>query len=82
MKTIKKRDILSKEEKRKINDEVIRFFECERDERIWLIQADEVTEFFMEQVFDKIYNKWIADAEKLLWERFQDFQVDLDLLKT
>jgi uncharacterized protein (DUF2164 family) len=35
----------------------------------------------VEEVLDKIYNKWIADSEKLLWERFQDFQVDLDWLK-
>jgi uncharacterized protein (DUF2164 family) len=81
MKSVKQWDILWKDEKRKIYDEVIRYFEVERDEKIWFIQAEEFTDFFMEAVFSSIYNKWIEDAQKILWERFQDFQVDLDLLK-
>jgi uncharacterized protein (DUF2164 family) len=81
MKSVKQWDVLWKDEKRKIYDEVIRYFEVERDEKIWFIQAEEFTDFFMEAVFSSIYNKWIEDAQKILWERFQDFQVDLDLLK-
>ncbi len=81
MKTLKKWDTLSKEERNKINGEVIKFFQDERKEQIWFIQADEYIDFFLQHLFDSIYNKWIDDAQKILWERFQDFNVDLDLLK-
>ena len=81
MKTIKKWDILSQNEKQKILDKIMYFFESERDESIGVIQAEELMDVLMEEAFDPIYNKWVLDSQKLLSERFQDLQIDLDVLK-
>lgn len=81
MSQLKEWDVLSKEEKRKLADEFIHFFQKERDETIGFIQAEDFIDFFMEHIFASAYNRWIEDAQKILWERFQDFQVDLEMLR-
>lgn len=67
--------------KKRVKDEVIRFFKVEQDEQISHIQAQVLLDFFIELLHSKINNKWIADSQELLWERFQDFQVDLEMLR-
>lgn len=48
---------LSDEEKRFAKDELILFFERERDEKIGLIAAEEILNYFLQNVGNRLYNK-------------------------
>ena len=81
MKEIRRKgEDIPKEMKRKCLDEIIKFFKVERDETIGLIAAEEVLYLFLQQLGDVIYRQGIEDSKILLKNRFEDFQVDLDLL--
>jgi uncharacterized protein (DUF2164 family) len=77
----RKGDFFTREQKKKIVDEIITYFGRERDETIGIISAEEVLDFFLQNVGEHIYNKGIEDAKQLLRLRFADFDVDLDLLQ-
>ena len=72
---------LSNEEKNKAKEELILFFENERDEKIGIIAAEEILNFFLQSVGSKLYNKGVEDAKKALENRFEELKYDLnDLL--
>lgn len=73
-------DFESEEKRRKYLDEVIRFFQTERDEEIGVVAAQQVLDFFLESMGEEIYKKALSDAQGLLRERFEDLEVELDLL--
>lgn len=69
---------LTDEEKEAAKQELIFFFENERDEKIGVIAAGEILNFFLESVGGKIYNKGITDAKKALEHRMEELNYDLD----
>ncbi len=69
---------LSDEETNLAKEELIRFFENERDEKIGVIAAGEIINFFLQSVGSKIYNKGILDAKKALSDRIEEVNFDLD----
>ena len=69
---------LSDEEKKSAKDELILFFENERDEKIGIIAAEEIINFFLRTVGSKLYNQGITDAKKALNNRIEDLNYDLD----
>lgn len=71
-------DRLSEEEKDEAKQAIIHFFEVERDEKIGLIAAGELLNFFLQSVGGKIYNKGINDAKKALEYRIEELKFDLD----
>ena len=71
---------LSDEDKRIAKDELILFFENERDEKIGLIAADELLNFFLQSVGHKLYNLGISDAKKAIEQRYDELRYDLDEL--
>ena len=54
------------------------FFERERDEKIGLIAAEEILNFFLQSVGGKLYNMGIEDAKKALENRVDELKFDLD----
>ena len=60
--------------------EIISFFKKERDEEIGLVAAETVLDFFTQTMGDEIYKKAINDCKKLLNERFDDLDIELDIL--
>jgi uncharacterized protein (DUF2164 family) len=81
MKKVKRSwDMLSKEKKRVCIDKVIGYFEVERGERIGVIAAEEVLDFVLQMVAGEIYNIGVGDSKKALKEKFEDLEVDLDIL--
>ena len=70
----------SDEIKQKYLNEIIGFFQTERGEEIGLIAAEQALDFFVETMGDEIYRKALQDAKKLLAEKIQDLEVELDLL--
>lgn len=73
-------DMISKERKRECLEKIIAFFHDERNEDIGLIAAENVLDFFMEDVAADIYSKGVIDSKQLIRERFEDLDVELDLL--
>jgi uncharacterized protein (DUF2164 family) len=69
---------LSDEEKKSAKEELILFFENERDEKIGIIAAEEILNFFLQTVGSKLYNKGITDAKKALNNRIEELNYDLD----
>jgi len=80
MKPIRKWDMIPKEKRQTLIKEIITFFKDERDEEIGMIAAEDILDFFLKNTAEDIYNKGVEDSKKLLKERFNDIEVDLDLL--
>ena len=56
---------LSPEQKKKLQEEIIYFFQEERDEELGIIGAETVLDFFLDILGETIYNKALDDAR--LW---------------
>ena len=56
---------LSLEQKKKLQEEIIYFFQEERDEELGIIGAETVLDFFLDILGETIYNKALDDAR--LW---------------
>lgn len=76
----KKWDLLPKDKKESCIKEMIDFFNNERDEEIGIIAAENILDFFLQEIGKEIYNKGVKDAKETLKKRFEDLDVDLDLL--
>lgn len=78
---IKKWDVEDDETKNKCIQQVInRISDIEDPETVGAITAQEVVDIVKEHVAPAIYNKAIEDARKTFQEKFDDLQVDLDIL--
>lgn len=77
----RKWDLLSDNFRKNTINNIIMYFKNERNENIWIIAAEEILDFFMKEISETIYNKWINDATKVVNESFKDLQVNLDVLK-
>ncbi len=76
----RKWDLLPKEKRKICIDEIITFFKQKRDEEIGMIAAEDVLDFFLQNIGTDIYNKGVEDSKNLLKRQFEDLEVDLDLL--
>lgn len=56
---------LSPEQKKKLQEEIIYFFQEERDEELGIIGAETVLDFFLDVLGETIYNKALDDVK--LW---------------
>ncbi len=69
---------LSEEEKKMAIENLISFFETERDERIGIIAAERLVNFFLQTMGSSVYNKAILDAKNALRNRIEELNFDLD----
>ena len=69
---------LTDEEKKSAKEALILFFENERDEKIGIIAAEEMINFFLQTVGSKLYNKGISDAKMALNNRIEELNYDLE----
>ncbi|MBI2411192.1 MAG: DUF2164 family protein [Candidatus Kerfeldbacteria bacterium] len=72
--------MLSEEQRRECIDEIIAFFQDERDEKIGVLAAEQILDMMMEKIVWIAYNKGINDAKSLLQDTFADININLDLL--
>jgi len=80
MKEIKRLwDILTKAERQTSIEEIIRYFDNERDEEIGVIAGEEVLDFFLEKIAPYAYNRGVEDSKNILRSKFNDLEVDLDM---
>ncbi|MBT6068925.1 DUF2164 family protein [Candidatus Peregrinibacteria bacterium] len=81
MKKIKRSwDLLSEAKRRSCVEEIMVYFQRERDEKIGMLAAEDVLDFMLKSVAKDIYEKGIKDAKELLKRRLDDLDVEMDLL--
>ncbi|MFC1655277.1 DUF2164 family protein [Patescibacteria group bacterium] len=73
-------DMLSDKRRQKCINDIIGFFETERDTKIGVIAAGEVLDFFMEQLAEDIYNNGVEDAKNVFKGKLEDLEIDLEML--
>ena len=73
-------DILSEAKRESSINEIIRFFAEKRDEEIGVIAAEEALDFFLQMTGRDIFNEGVRSSQKILKKRFEDLDIDLDLL--
>ena len=61
--------MLTKTQRRLYTKKIIDYFEAERDEQIGIITAEDMLNFFLEEIAKDIYNKGIEDSRKIIQER-------------
>ncbi len=76
----KKWDLLSDETRKRSIQETIDFFKIERDEEIGIIAAGNILDHFLESVAYEIYNSGVEDSLRLLKERFESLELDMESL--
>ena len=76
----RKWDLLPKAKRKSCIDELITFFKQERDETIGVIAAEDILDFFLQNIGEDIYNKAVEDSKELIKKTFDNLEVDLDLL--
>jgi uncharacterized protein (DUF2164 family) len=76
----RKWDLLPKEKRKSSIDEIITFFKQERGEALGIIAAEDILDFFLQDIGTEIYNKGVEDSKELLKKQFEDLEIDLDLL--
>ena len=81
MSEIERFGFLSKEESQRAIEEIITYFESERDEEIGMIGAEDILEFFMEKVGPHIYNKGIEDARETVKKEAEETDFVLGVLR-
>lgn len=69
---------LSDEERNSAKQQLILFFENERDEKIGIIAAEEIINFFLQSVGPVLYNRGVLDAKKAVEGRLRELDYDLD----
>lgn len=78
---MKNRNIISefeitKEDKKKLIEEIQYYFEQEREEKIGIIAAEKILEFFLEILGKRIYNKTLDDTKKWFNKSLNDLESD------
>jgi uncharacterized protein (DUF2164 family) len=73
-------DILPKGRKEKLIEEIILFFQKEREEEIGIMAAEDVLDFFLEALTKDIYNKGVEDSKIIMKQNIENLEIDLDVL--
>lgn len=71
---------LKKGEKDKFIGDIQEFFYRERGEEIGIIAADQLLDFFMEDMAKIIYNRALDDSKIWRMKREEDLAIDYDIL--
>ncbi|HAT03231.1 MAG TPA: DUF2164 domain-containing protein [Candidatus Magasanikbacteria bacterium] len=78
--TKRKWDLLTKEERDNAITKIITYFETERDEKIGIIAAEELLDFFLELTGEKIHNTAIQESKDWFKKRLEVMENDFEEL--
>ena len=73
-------DLLSEEKRKTSIDEIIYFFDTERNEKIGNIASEQLLDQFLQTIGLELYNKGIEDSTLFLKERFDNVILDMESL--
>ena len=68
--------ILSPEQKKQLLDEIIYYFDKERDEKLGIIASESILDFFLDNLGGSIYNRALDDAKLWYSKRMEDVEAD------
>lgn len=74
--------LLTKDERNKAIKDIISYYLNERDVELDIIEANALLDTFLQDIAPSIYNKAIDDTKKLFKKKSEDFDIELDLLKS
>lgn len=72
--------LLDKDQRKMAIEAIMSFFQNERNEEIGIIAAEEVLDFFLNDIGTAIYNKGVDDAKATLRKLVDGLEVDLGAL--
>lgn len=67
---------LTPELKKQLLEEIVYYFETERDEKLGVIASENVLDFFMDNLGRFLYNKALDDAKLWYGKRMEDVEAD------
>lgn len=67
---------LTPELKKKLLDEIIYYFETEREEKLGIIASESILDFFLDSLGPYLYNKALEDAKFWYGKRMEDVEAD------
>lgn len=67
---------LNSEEKNQLLQEIIYFFETEREEKLGIIGSEKILDFFIDSLGPIIYNRALDDAKRWYDKRMEDVEAD------
>lgn len=67
---------LSPELKKQLLEEIVYYFETEREEKLGIIASEQILDFFMDNLGRFIYNKALDDAKFWYGQRMEDVEAD------
>jgi len=73
-------DSLDKAQREHMIRETVRYFTTERDLELGVIGAEEILDFFLENLSPIIHNKAVEAAKSVVKQNLDNVEIDLDLL--
>ena len=67
---------LTSEEKNQLLQEIVYYFETERDEKLGIIGSEKILDFFMDSLGQFIYNRALDDTKRWYSKRMEDVEAD------
>lgn len=78
MTTVKRSwDIITAEKRKTIITDIINYFECERNEKMGVVAAEELLDFMLQNFGPDLYNKGVEDSLGFIKERFHNLEIDM-----
>ena len=69
---------LSQQEEQEFCNQMITYFRNERNENIGILQATSLLEFFVKDIGIKLYNKGIDNSKKIVSNRMNEIDFELE----
>lgn len=73
-------DPLSKDRRAGLLREIVTYFRTEHDQDIGMLAAEEILDWFLQNLGGDLYHKAITDAKTVIRQNAENVEVDLDLL--
>lgn len=67
---------LTSEEKNQLLQEIVYYFETEREEKLGIIGSEKILDFFMDSLGVFIYNRALNDTKRWHDKRMEDVEAD------
>lgn len=73
-------DMITDEKRKLIIQNIINYFECDRNEKIGVVAAEEILDFMLQNFGSDLYNKGVEDSLSFLKERFNNLEIDMNAI--
>lgn len=73
-------DLLTDEKRKKVLQDIIDYFQNERNETIGVVAAEDILDFILQTISADIYDKGVEDAYAFMKERLVNMETDIGAL--